>query len=391
MDWRSLVDSEKLIEWQRWLHQHPELAFAEVETSRYVYDVLSSFDNLEVTRPTPTSVLAVLKGTYPGIVVGLRADIDALPLAEDADTEYRSLYEGKMHACGHDSHTAMLLGAAHILSQMRDSLSGTVKFIFQHAEEHPPGGALDIIATGVLDDVDCFFANHISPDGETGTVGVISGPKMAAVNNLILKIIGKGSHGAYPHRSIDPITIGCEIVSGLNNIVARNISPFDSAVISVGKFISGSAVNIIPQTAEIEATVRTNTPETRELVEERIRAVVDGICKAYGAEYELEYIEGYMPVVNDAQCISIVERAAMEVLGDGACKVSDRGMGGEDFSAYLEKAPGAMADVYCGFADEAKNYSVHHPKFLINPDVLPVGAKLYAGYALEAMRSFTPN
>ena len=384
----KLLDQKKLAEWQRWLHQHAERSFEETETAGYIRGVLSTFDNLEITRPTPTSVIAALKGARPGPVIGLRADIDALPLEEQADTEHKSINKGMMHACGHDSHAAMLLGAAHVLSQMKGSLHGGVKFIFQHAEEYPPGGAKEIMDTGLLDDVCCFYANHVSPNEPVGAVGSDSGPRTAAVDSIFLNVTGKGGHGAMPHLTIDPIVVGCEIVSNLNNIVARNVSPLNNVVISMGKFTSGTVNNIIPQTAELHATVRTTTPETRGFIEGRVRSVIDGICKAYGAEYALSYVKGYAPVINDERCVAIVRKVAAYVLGEGGCKATEKSLGGEDFSAYLDKAPGALVEIFSGSGDGNYNYSLHHPKFIVNPGALPIGAKMYIGYALESLQAF---
>lgn len=388
MDWFKYLDEGKIIEWRRWLHQHAELSFQEFESSNYIESVLKTMDNIEVVRPAGTSVLGIIKGQKPGPVIGLRADIDALPIEEETDVPFRSQKPGVMHACGHDTHAAMLLGAAKVLSQITNQLCGTVKLIFQHAEELTPGGAQEIIATGCLDDVNLFYGSHIVTPCPAGQIRLLAGPVMAAHDSFHLMIQGRGSHGSMPELSIDPITVGADIVMNLNQIVSRNIGPFENVVISLGRFTSGEVFNVIPDKAWLDGTVRTNTPQTRVLVEQRIRAVIDGICKAYGAEYDLNYVQGYPAVFNDKQCTDIARQAAA-LFEDGVCTDGSRTMGSEDFSYYSQKAPSTF--VFIGGGDESDGcpYVNHHPKFKINEDALVNGTKMYVAFALEAMKSNT--
>lgn len=387
MEWIKYLDEETIINWRHWLHQHPELAFQEYETSQYIVNALTEMGNIEVIRPTKTSVLGIIKGEKPGKTIGLRADIDALPISEESDLPYKSQTEGVMHACGHDTHAAMLLGAAAILSKITDQLHGTVKLIFQHAEELTPGGALDIIASGCLDDVDYFYGSHVFAPKTVGTFETISGPCMASQDSFNLRIQGKGAHGSMPEQSIDPIMIGANIVMNLNQIVSRNVGPLQNVVISMGRFTSGNIFNIIPDTAELEGTIRTNTKETRAFVEQRIRDVIDGICKAHGADYELKYTNGYGAVINDEHCTAIAKKVGIELLGEQAWSEGVRKMGSEDFSYYQEKAPGTYVFLGGGSEAEGCNFVNHHPKFQVSDKVLTTGVKLYVGFALEASKS----
>lgn len=388
MEWFKYLDEAQIIEWRHWLHQHPELSFHEYETSAYIENVLKSMDNIEIIRPTKTSVLGIIKGKNPGPVIGLRADMDALPIQEETDVPFQSQNPGVMHACGHDTHVAMLLGAAKVLSQITDQLCGTVKLIFQHAEETTPGGAKAIIETGCLDDVDMFYGSHIMVPFPLGQVLTLAGPAMAAQNSFHLTIQGRGSHGSMPEASIDPITVGADIIMNLNQIVSRNIGPFENVVISFGKFASGDVFNVIPDKAYLEGTVRTNTPDTRTYVEERIKTVIDCICKAYGAEYELEYVHGYPAVSNDETCTEIAKRAALSIFEEGVWGEGHRSMGSEDFSYYTEKAPSTFVILGGGNADNDCPYVNHHPKFKVDERAFINGTKMYVAFALEAMKSF---
>lgn len=386
MEWFRFLDEEKIISWRHWLHQHPELGFEEHETSAYIENALKSMPNIEVVRPTATSVMGIIKGKSGGKTVALRADIDALPIEEEADIPFRSINKNRMHACGHDTHAAMLLGAANALSQMTDEFSGTVKLIFQHAEEITPGGAQEILKTGLLDDVDYIYGSHIMTPGKAGKIQMLSGSVMAAQNSFHLTIQGKGSHGSMPETSIDPIAVGAAIVTNINQIVSRNVGPFENVVISFGRFTSGDVFNVIPDKAFIEGTVRTNTKERRILVEERIRSVIDGICKAYGATYELNYVQGYPAVTNDEFCTELARKTAKDLFSAEEYGEATRMMGSEDFSYYLEKIPGTYVVIGGGTEEDGCGYVNHHPKFQVMETALLNGVKMYVGFALEAMK-----
>lgn len=388
MEWFKYLDEAQIIKWRHWLHQHPELSFQEYETSAYIEKELQAMDNIEVTRPTETSVLGIIKGTKPGPVIALRADIDALPIDEETDVEFRSANAGAMHACGHDTHAAMLLGAAKVLSQITGELSGTIKLIFQHAEETTPGGAQQIIATGCLDDVDMFYGSHIMAPYPAGHVYTLDGPMMAAQNSFHLTIQGRGSHGSMPEKSIDPISVGAAVVMNLNQIVSRNIGPFQNVVVSFGQFSSGNVFNVIPDKAYLEGTVRTNMPDARAFVEKRIREIIDYTCKAYGATYDLNYVHGYPALINDAACTDIARRAAASVIDEDLRHEATRSMGSEDFSYYTEKAPSTYVVIGGGDDSDGCPYVNHHPKFNVVESSFINGTKMYVAFALEAMSSF---
>ncbi|MBO0468065.1 amidohydrolase [Enterococcus plantarum] len=374
-----------MIKWRRHLHRHPELSFHEVETAKYIQKVLADFPNLEVTSLTENSVIATLKGSKPGKTIALRADIDALPIMEEADVDFPSENPGVMHACGHDTHTAMLLGAIKVLSGMQDKIAGTVKFIFQPAEEEPPGGAKLLVEAGVMDDVDMVFGLHIAPNIPVGMVGTRKGAASAASDVFTLKIQGKGSHGSTPDLSVDPIMIGVEIINNLNNIVSRNISPFDNAVISIGEFNAGKTANVIPDTAQIQGTVRTNNKEVRQFIKTRIEGIIEGICKMYGASYDLDYLLGYSEVNNDSDATDIVLAAAEKVVGKERIFEAPKMMGGEDFSAYTDVKPGSFFILGGGTAAEGCGYMNHHPKFKIMEECFPVGSGMHAQLILDIL------
>ncbi|KLU60963.1 N-acyl-L-amino acid amidohydrolase [Peptococcaceae bacterium CEB3] len=383
----TLADSalDQVIAWRRYLHQNPELSYREVKTAQFLYETLSSFGHLEVSRPAKTSVMARLKGTRPGKTVAIRADIDALPIQEENDFPYVSRNPGVMHACGHDTHTAMLLGTAKILSGLREEIAGEVRFIFQHAEElFPPGGAEELVEAGVMDGVDAIIGGHIWAPLEAGKVGLAYGPMMASPDTFTIVIHGKGGHGAMPQQTVDAIVIGAEVVVNLQHIVARNIDPLDSVVVTVGQFLGGVKENIISGGAKIEGTIRTLDPKVREEVPRLMERVVKGITEAHGAAYEFSIIKGYRPVINDERVVRVLEKSVRVVMGEEAVEYVRPNMGGEDFSAYLQKAPGAF--FFLGGGSQAKGYIYphHHSRFIIDESALANGIKifLHATFAL---------
>lgn len=384
----NLVDSieDQVIAWRRHLHQNPELSYHEEKTSQFIYDTLQSFGNLEVTRPTKTSVMARLVGKKLGKVVAIRADIDALPIQEENNFEYASQNPGVMHACGHDTHTAMLLGVAKIFSGLQPKLKGEMRFIFQHAEEKfPPGGAEELVAAGVMEGVDAIIGGHIWAPLEVGKVGIAYGSMMAAPNSFYITIKGKGGHGALPHQTIDAITIGAEVVVSLQHIVARNIDPLDNVVISVGRFVGGTQDNIIPSTVQIDGTFRTLDPKLRKEVAILLERVVKGVTSAHGADYELKVMLGYRPVINDDHVVKVLEETVREVLGDEAVEFIRPTMGAEDFSAYMQKAPGAFFLLGGGNQEKGYVYPHHHPRFIIDEDALMKGIKVFLHAAIKLL------
>lgn len=357
----SSVD-DKVIEWRRHIHQNPELSYKENATADYVEGILKSFGNIEISRPTPTSVLGVLKGGKPGKTVAFRADMDALPVQEETGLSFASKVNGVSHACGHDTHTAMLLGTAATLSKMQNQIPGTVYFIFQHAEEQYPGGAQQIIKSGALKGVDAFFGIHVVPNLPAGTIGIL--PAGAASTNsdgFNLTINGKGSHGSMPNLGIDPIVVGSAVVMNLQTVVSRNVAPGEMTVITVGRFQSGNANNVIPETASLGATVRTISDSTRTLVSDRIKSIVGHTCEAYGAKYDLDYILSYSAIQNSPELRELVRKAAIQALGEKQVRDVPRMTASEDFSYYREVAP--ICFLVLGVGPGAAN---HSPKF--NPD-----------------------
>lgn len=361
----QLVNKEvesNILEWRHHIHQYPERSFHEVVTARYVDSLLTSFGNIEVSRPTPTSVLGILHGTRPGKTVAFRADMDALPVQEETGLSFTSVVPGVSHACGHDTHTAMLLGTAKVLSHKQKDIHGTVYFLFQHAEEEGTGGAQEIIKTGVLKGVDAFFGMHVLPNFPAGNIGILPvGAASTSADGFILTINGKGSHGSMPQLGIDPIVTGSEIITALQTVVSRNVTPGEMAVVTVGKFQAGEAPNVIPDKAELAATVRTVSEPTRQLVATRIKSIVDHIAQANGATYNLDYEFGYPAILNDETLCTSARRSVTKALGTAHVFDAPRMSASEDFAYYKEVAPTYF--MVLGVGDGAAN---HSPKF--NPD-----------------------
>ncbi len=376
MNVEKYLVEEEIIEWRRHFHQNPELSFQEYKTSAYIEEQLKAM-GIETMKPTPTSVVGVIKGDGEGKVIGLRADIDALPITEEAAVDFKSTEDGVMHACGHDTHAAMLLGAAKVLVNNRDAFNGTVKLIFQHAEELIPGGAIEIVKSGMIDDLDEIYGIHIFPNIPVGHVLSRPGPVMASSDVAKLKIQGKGAHGSMPDQSIDPVMIGSLVNLNVNQIISRNVSAFDKAVISTGVFQAGAASNIIPDTAHLEFTIRTMSEEVRMFIKERIEKIAKGICEANDATYELDYELGYSVVENDPNCLENVKKAAAVVLGENGYAEMPQMMGSEDFSAYKQIAPGAFMGLGGGVAADGYGYVNHHPKFCVDESALIYGTKMH--------------
>jgi amidohydrolase len=364
------------VSWRRHLHANPELSFQEFETSQFVYDTLESFGGLELERPTPTSVVARLEGGAPGKTLALRADLDALPIAEEADVAFPSRSDGVMHACGHDGHTASLLAVARNLVSRRDELTGEVRFLFQHAEEMPPGGAIELVQAGVLDGVDAVVGAHLISTLEVGKVVVIDGPCTAAADVFSARIGGKGGHGAFPHETVDPVVVAAQAITNLQHIVSRNSPPLDSVVVSVTRIHGGTADNIIPECVELGGTVRTYDPRLREEAQAGIDRILAGVTSAHNATYELDYTIGYDPVINDVAVSELVRSCVDEERLIDFEPI----MGGEDFSAYLKAAPGCFFFVGAGGKGWAPH---HHPRFTVDEQALPVTIETMTRTALR--------
>lgn len=268
-----------VVRWRRHLHAYPELSFQETNTAEYIAGELATFGPLTITRPTPNSVVAELQGAAPGPCYALRADIDALPIQEVSDEAFCSTRPGVMHACGHDAHSAMLLGAASVLCRLQAQIKGSVRFIFQHAEEVPPGGAQQLVELGVLDGVEMIFGLHVMPNFPTGEVAIKQGVFSASSDNFDIVLQGKGGHGSMPHLCIDPVTIGAEVVTALQQIVARKLDPLNAPVLTVATFQAGDSYNVIPDSARLAGTLRTHSRDVRARVPKLMEQTLAGVCR----------------------------------------------------------------------------------------------------------------
>ena len=369
----------QLIAWRRDFHRHPEVAFEETRTSAVVREFLESL-GLSVRSAGGTGLVAVLEGKPGGKTVALRADMDALPVQEQGGKEYGSLNRGVAHACGHDGHMAMMMAAAEVLTSRKSEFSGRVVFLFQPAEEKPPGGAKRMVEEGALDGVDAVFGLHLWQAFPTGKVGVIKGPILAQADNFSIIVKGKGGHGALPHTAVDPIVAAAQIVANSQTIVSRNVDPLKPCVVTFGTVNGGTTNNIIPAEVALTGTVRTFDPAVQALAERRLREIAEETAKAFGASCQVDYMLGYPAVVNDAAMVDFATGVAKRVLGEGCLYPFDPVMGGEDFAFYLQKVPGAF--IFLG-AGDGHEFPHHHPAFDIDERALPVGALLYTSLALE--------
>lgn len=355
---------EEMRDWRRHMHMHPELSFEEVKTAKYIEEKLRSF-NLEVKTNVGgrNGLIGILRGANPGKTIALRADFDALPIDDEKDVPYKSMNPGVMHACGHDGHTAALLGTAKVLSNYKQHINGTVIFIFQPAEEKPPGGAKFMIEEGILDEVDAVFGAHLGSEIPLGKVAVGAGYKMAAVDKFEIRIKGRGGHGARPNETIDSIIVGTSVVEALQKIVSRNVDPLKSAVVTVGVFQAGNAFNIIADSARIEGTVRTFDAAVRDQVEERMRSILEGITNAFGATFEIDYLRGYPALYNHETETELVRNVLSQPFKEENIVEFQPTMGAEDFSYFLNEKSGTYFRVGSRNEDEKTHFPHHHPKF----------------------------
>lgn len=381
----DLIDQyyDEMVQLRRYLHENPELSHQEVETPKFIAEFHRKLGHDVREHVGERGVVATLKGKYPGKTVALRADFDALPIQDEKDVSYKSKRPGIMHACGHDGHTASLLGLAKALNTLKDDLSGTIVFIHQHAEEVAPGGAVAMIKDGCLDGVDYIFGTHLWATEPTGKIQYKSGPIMAAADRFEITIQGQGGHGAKPHETKDSIVIGSQLILALQQIVSRRINPMDAAVISVGSFEAKNAYNVIADTAKIIGTARSFSADVQLRLQKEIQRVVDGICLSADVTGHLLYKIGYPALVNYHEEALQVASSAKEILEVTEVEDMVPQMGGEDFSYYLHHVKGAF------FFTGAKNpiwdkaYPHHHPKFDIDEKALPISAKLLGNLALH--------
>ena len=374
----------QLVTWRRQIHQKPELGFQEKITAEFISQKLRSWGIPHQTEIAHTGIVATLEGKKfsnrsHSPVLAIRADMDALPVQEENEVDYKSQHPGLMHACGHDGHVAIALGTAYHLARHPETFAGTVKIIFQPAEEGP-GGAEPMIEAGVLENpnVDAIIGLHLWNNLPVGTVGVRAGALMAAVEKFDCVIKGKGGHGAMPHQTIDPILVAAQVVTTLQTIVARNIDPIEAAVVTVGSLHAGTTDNVIPHQAEMMGTVRYFHPQYAGYFRQRIEQIIQGICQSHGATYELKYQKLYPPVINHPEITQLVRSVALEVIETPVGIVPEcQTMGGEDMSFFLQSIPGCY--FFLGAANESKKLNLphHHPCFDFDETVLAVGVEIF--------------
>ncbi|MCP4536875.1 MAG: amidohydrolase [Chloroflexi bacterium] len=365
---------EQLVAWRRDFHMHPELGLEEHRSAAIIAEKLRELGYQVQTGVAQTGVVALLKGKQPGPVVMARVDMDALPITEENETEYVSQNPGLMHACGHDAHMAIGLGVATLMAQRQDQMTGTLKLIFQPGEEGMNGAEI-MVKEGVMENPrpDVFLSTHVWNDKPVGTICVTLGAAMAAADKWMCTVRGKGGHGAMPHQTVDPIVATAQIVTALQTVVSRNVSPMETAVVTVGKIHGGEAFNIIPPQVELGGTIRTFSPQVQETVWQRMREVVERVAAAYGAEAELKIVSLTPAVINDGEVVDIVRAAAKAVVGPENIFSDVRTMGSEDASYFMKDVPGCYFFVGSANAERGLDAAHHNPRFDIDEDALPLG------------------
>lgn len=378
----------EFVAFRRDFHRHPELGFQEVRTAGIVADYLRGL-GLEVqTGVGGTGVVALIRGAQPGRTIAIRADMDALPIPEQSGVEYASLEPGKMHACGHDGHTAILLGVAKLLAERRQQIHGNVKLLFQHSEEGP-SGARPMIEAGAMQhpQVDGVIALHLGTDLPVGKIGIMSGASTASADSFELTIHGKGGHGAHPHRSIDAIVAAGHVIVALQTLISRETDPLGAGVISIGTIQGGYRHNVIADCVVLTGTVRTVDPELQRQMPSSIERVVAGVCTGLRCQYQFSYNHGVPSVINDRGMVDLVLSVGRTLLGqDNAIEGNAPTMGGEDFSFFAAVAPGAMFRLGAGNATAGCDFPGHHPRFNFDEDAIPIGMAVLAESALQFLQ-----
>lgn len=380
----SLEEEDYLIKTRRYFHTYPELSFEETNTANKIEEELRGI-GLEPKRVGKTGVIAEIKGTGHGKVVAIRADIDGLPVKEENTFEFKSKNEGVMHACGHDSHIAMALGAAKILKKKSSEFKGTIRMLFQAAEERPPGGAVELIKNGALDGVDYIIGQHVISRFPTGKVAIYYGPMMANADEFRVKIKGVGGHGSAPQEAIDALIAACQYVVQAQTIISRRIEPFKSAVVTFGTINSGYRYNIIAQYAELTGTVRTFETETQDKIRQELEKILAGVCQATGCQYEFEYIKGYPALINHDSVSKVFEDVSKDVLGEDSILYPNPDMGGEDFSYYVQKVPGAYYFLGVGNEEKGITSPQHSPTYTLDEDAMKYGTEILVRAALRLL------
>lgn len=381
----SLELKDYIIDLRRNIHKNPELGLNEFKTKELIISELEK-ENIKYELTCETGVIAYIDGKNSGNTVVLRADMDALPVEEETEVDYKSQVPGIMHACGHDAHTAMLLGAARILNNMRDEINGRVKLAFQPAEEIG-GASYRMLKEGLLDDVNTAFAIHVLPDIPAGKASVQEGQRMAGADGFRIKIKGKSGHGSMPHQGIDALFIASSLVVNLQALVSREINPLDSVVVSIGTFHSGKKANILADEAELQGSIRYFNKDLKSVLPEAFKRIVTKTAEMYRADVQLDYRVGINPTVNDKECSRIAEVALNKIAGEEAVYIQEKIPTGEDFSLYLERVPGVLAFLGVGNKEKDTCYPLHHQKFNIDEETLELGSALYSQYAIEYLNN----
>lgn len=379
----NMLEARKgeMVQIRRHLHENPELSFKEEKTAQYIIDFYKGKDvSIQTNVGNGLGIIVTIEGGKPGKTIGLRADFDALPITEEADVPFRSKNEGVMHACGHDGHTAYLLVLADCINELKDSLSGTIKIIHQHAEETPPGGAKSIMESGFLDELDAVFGIHLFPSHPAGVVGYHGGYSMAGRTYFKLAIKGVGGHGSSPHMANDAIVAGAHFVTAVQTVISRRLNPFDMGVVTIGSFDGKGSFNVIKDRIEIEGDVRYMTAETQQLIDREIHRIVKGIETEFDVQCELTYVPDYPPLYNDPELTGFVKNSLESMKDKDIKKVMEFPVfsGSEDFSYYAEKIPGCFFYIGCKPKGVEKAYFNHHPKFDIDEDALLIASKSVA-------------
>lgn len=381
-----IVEAKKIqgeiIEWRRYIHKNAESGIDLTNTVNFVCDKLNEF-GIEYVRFGNYGVLGTIKGSQNGKTFALRADMDALNAYEEANVEFKSINSGKAHLCGHDTHTAMLLGAAKILDFHREYIKGTIKFIFQPDEESGKGAVKLIKEHNILEGIDSIFGIHIGTSLPSGYVVYTIGSALAASGTFKIEIKGKGAHGAMPHASVDPVVTAAEFITSLQTIVSRNVDPTDSAVVTIGKILGGTSHNTIPNKVEVSGTFRAVTNETTQLLINKINQILDGICKAHGADYEIDIDIATPALVNPKELTELAVVAASKIVGEKIICFQKPQMVGEDFAYYMQQIPGCFINLGAGTAEEGYPYPLHNPEVRFNEDVFWIGSAIHVQMALD--------
>lgn len=379
--------SKQQISWRRHLHQFPELSNQEIKTTAFIKKELSKHKIKTKRINLPTGLIAEVVGNKNGPVVAVRTDIDALPILEQTDLPFKSRNSGCMHACGHDVHMATILGVAVLLNDMKKDLAGTVRFIFQPAEEMPPGGARPMIENGALENVEMIFGMHVDPHLKVGKIGLRDGVTMASVTDFDLIIFGKAGHAARPQNAVDAIVIAAEVIESLQKIISREIDPIQPVVITFGKIEGGYARNVICDKVKLVGTARTLSDETSKLIPKKIKKIAESVCRAHGAKVEMNVIATYPVLSNHPHANRILKKNFEQLFGKGKIENTPPVLGGEDFACYLKLVKGAMFRLGVMNKKIGADKSWHSPQFIIDEDAISCGTATIAASVIDYLNS----